>query len=427
MMKKRKFIFPVVLIIALIMAYCAVFGVTIPFSIYIFHFPGAQDIRLGIDIRGGVDAVYEPTGLDRKPTTDELEAARSIIETRLDKNNILDRDVTIDETNGYVLVRFPWKTGETDFDPQSALAELGETAMLTFRDDQGTVLVEGRDVANSSVQTDPNTGEIMVGLKFNSEGAKLFSDATKRLVGQRINIFMDDTMIQSATVQEHIAGGEAVINNMRSPEEAKALSDKINSGALPFSMITKNHSIISPTLGANALNIMLEAGLIAFGLICVLLVVYYRLSGFVACIALLIQISGQVLVLSLTQITLTITGIAGIILSIGMGVDANVIISERISDELRSGKTLRAAITAGFKNAFSSVFDGNITVLIVAVILMSIGSGALLSFAYSLLIGIIFNFIAGVTASRLMIRSLSDYEIFRKPGLYTSLSKGVSL
>ncbi len=426
-MKKRKYLFPIVLIIALIMAYCAVFGVTIPFGIYIFHFPGAQDIRLGIDIRGGVDAVYEPTGLDRKPTTSELEAARSIIETRLDKNNILDREVTIDETNGFVLVRFPWKSGETEFDPQSALAELGETAMLTFRDDEGTVLVEGRDVENSSVQTDPNTGEIMVSLKFNSEGSKLFGDATKRLVGQRINIFMDDTMIQSATVQEHIAGGEAVINNMKSPEEAKELSDKINSGALPFSMITKNHSIISPTLGESALNIMLQAGFIAFCVICVLLIVYYRMSGFVASIALLIQISGQVLVLALSEITLTITGIAGIILTIGMGVDANVIISERISDELRSGKTLRAAITAGFKNAFSSVFDGNITVLIVAVILMSFGSGTLLSFAYSLLIGIIFNFVAGVTASRLMIRSLSEYKLFSKPNLYTSLSKGVSL
>lgn len=426
-MKKRRFVFPVVLIIALIMACSAIFGLTIPFGIYIFHFPGAQDIRLGIDIRGGVDAVYEPTGLDRKPTASELEAARSIIETRLDKNNILDYEVTIDETNGYVLVRFPWKTGETAFDPQSALAELGETAMLTFRDAQGTVLVEGRHVENSAVKTDPNTGEIMVGLKFNSEGTMLFSDATKRLVGQRINIFMDDTLIQSATVEEHIAGGEAVINNMKSAEEAKALADKINSGALPFSMVTKNHSIISPTLGANALNIMLEAGVIAFGLICVLLIVYYRMSGFVACISLLIQISGQVLVLSLTQITLTITGIAGIILSIGMGVDANVIISERISDELRSGKTLRASITSGFKNAFSSVFDGNITVLIVAVILMSLGSGALLSFAYSLLIGILFNFIAGVTASRLMIRSLSDYKVFNRPRLYTSLSKGVSL
>ena len=426
-MKKRKIVFPVVLLIALIMAFCAVSGITIPIGIYIFHFPGAQDIRLGIDIRGGVDAVYEPIELDRKPTVEELEAARSIIETRLDNNNILDRDVTIDETNGYVLVRFPWKADETDFDPESALAELGETAMLTFRDAEGTVLLEGRHVENSRVQQDPNTGEIMVGLKFNNEGAQLFSDATKRLVGKVINIYMDETLIQSATVQEHIAGGEAVINNMKTAEEAKELSDKINSGALPFSMITKNHSIISPTLGTDALNVMLLAGLIAFCVIVVLLIVYYRLCGLVASIALVIQISGQVLVLALAEITLTITGIAGIILSIGMGVDANVIISERISDEIRMGKTLRAAINAGFKNAFSSVFDGNITVLIVAAILMSLGSGALLSFAYSLFIGIIFNFIAGVTASRLMIRSLSDYKVLSKPALYTCLSKGVSL
>ncbi len=426
-MKRRKSIFPIIFVLALIMIFSAIWGITIPFGVYNFHFPGAEDIRLGIDIRGGVDAVYEPIGMDRKPTADELEAARSIIETRLDKSNILDRDVTIDEANGYVLVRFPWKADETDFDPQSALAELGETAMLTFRDAEGTVLLEGRHVANSSVQTDSTTGDVMVGLEFDSEGARLFSDATQRLVGQVINIYMDDVLIQSATVQEHIAGGKAVINNISSIEEAKELSDKINSGALPFSMHTKNHSIISPTLGTNALHVMLQAGLIAFCIICALLIIYYRLSGFVACIALGIQISGQILVLALMHITLTITGIAGVILSIGMGVDANVIISERISDELRTGKTLRAAIQSGFKNAFSSVFDGNITVLIVAVILMSLGSGSLLSFAYSLLIGIIFNFIAGVTASRLMIRSLSDYKVFAKPVLYTCLSRGVSL
>ncbi len=426
-MKKRKYIIFIILVIALIMTYCAIDGITIPFGIYIFHFPGAEDIRLGIDIRGGVDAVYEPVGMDRKPTVDELEAARSIIEARLDKSNILDRDVTIDEANGYVLVRFPWKADETNFDPQGALAELGETAMLTFRDAEGTVLLEGRHVAKSAIQTDSTTGEIMVGLEFDSDGAQLFSDATQRLVGQVINIYMDDMLIQSATVQEHIAGGKAVINNMSSLEEAKELSDKINSGALPFSMVTKNHSIISPTLGINALQVMLRAGLIAFCVICALLIVYYRLPGTVACIALAIQISGQILVLALMNITLTITGIAGVILSIGMGVDANVIISERISDELRTGKTLRAAIQSGFKNAFSSVFDGNITVLIVAVILISLGSGALLSFGYTLLIGIIFNFIAGVAASRLMIQSLSNYKVFAKPALYTCLSKGVSL
>jgi len=424
----RKATFFIVSIIALAMAYIAIFGINIPLGGPLeLKIPGAPDIRYGIDIRGGVDAVFEPADLDRKPTNEELDAARSVIETRLDQQNILDREVTVDKQNGYIIVRFPWKSDETDFDPESAIAELGETAMLTFRDEEGNILLEGSHVKNSSVQMDKTYGNYVVALEFDEEGTKLFSEATERLVGKVINIYMDDTLIQSATVKQHISTGQAVIEGMSGIEEAKALSDKINAGALPFSMVTKNHSTISPTLGSGALDIMVLAGGIAFIIICVLLILYYRLPGFVACISLLIQISGQILAISIPQITLTLTGIAGVILSIGMGVDANVIISERISEEIKAGKTVGAAISSGFKNAFSSVFDGNITVLIVAIILMVYGSGSILSFAYSLLTGIIFNFIAGVTASRLMIRSLSEYKIFRKPKLYTCLSRRVTL
>lgn len=424
-MKNTKTVFFVIVIIALLMAYTAVNGLTVPlWGALEIKVPGSPDMRYGIDIRGGVDAVFEPADLNRKPTSKELDSARSVIETRLDNKNILDRDVTVDNENGYIIVRFPWKSGETEFDPESAIAELGETAMLTFRDADGNILVEGSNVEDSTVQIEQGGGYV-VSLTFDAEGTELFSEATKRLIGKPINIYMDDTLIQSAKVNEHIPGGKAVISGMSGIQEAKELSDKINAGALPFSMVTRNHSTISPTLGSGALDIMVLAGLIAFLVICFLLILYYRLPGFVACISLLIQISGQILALSVPQITLTLTGIAGVILSIGMGVDANVIISERISEEIKSGKTVNAAITSGFKNAFSSVFDGNITVLIVAVILMRFGSGSLLSFAYSLLTGIFFNFIAGVTASRLMIRSLSGYQFLRRPELYTCLSKRV--
>ncbi len=427
-MKNNKLIFFIVFFIAVIMAYTAMNGLNIPIGGPLeVKIPGAPDMRYGIDIRGGVDAVFEPADLDRKPTSRELDSARSIIETRLDQKNILDRDVTVDNLNGFIIVRFPWKSDETDFNPEKAIAELGETAMLTFRDEESNILLDGSHVEESTVVWDTQKGQYVVSLTFDSEGTKLFSEATKRLIGKPINIYMDEILIQSATVEQHISGGKAVITGMSSVEEAKALSDKINSGALPFSMVTRNHSTISPTLGSGALEVMVLAGAIAFGVICVLLILYYRLPGFVACISLLIQISGQILALSIPQITLTLTGIAGVILSIGMGVDANVIISERISEELKAGRSLNYAISLGFKNAFSSVFDGNITVLIVAVIMLIFGSGSLLSFAYSLLTGIIFNFIAGVTASRLMIRSLSQYEIFRNPKLYTCLSRRVSL
>lgn len=426
-MKNRKPVFFIVLAIAILMAYISINGIVVPLGRSLeLVIPGTPDMRYGIDIRGGVDAAFEPVDLDRSPTKQELDSARAIIETRLDNLNILDRDVTVDEQNGYIIVRFPWQSTETDFDPEKAIAELGETAMLTFQNAEGDVLVTGSHVVSASVGTNP-TGGYIVQLEFDEEGTQLFSDATKELVGKPINIYMDDTLIQSAIVQTHIPNGEAYIDGMRGVEEAKTLADKINAGALPFSLTSRNHSTISPSLGSGALNTMVIAGAIAFIIICILLIIYYRLPGFVACISLIIQMSGVLLALSVPQVTLTLTGIAGVILSIGMGVDANIIISERISEEIKSGKSLGYAISLGFKNSFSSVFDGNITMLLVGVILMALGSGSLLSFAYTLITGIFFNFVAGVTASRLMIYSLSQFEFLKKPKLYTCLSKRVTM
>jgi protein-export membrane protein SecD len=240
-------------------------------------------------------------------------------------------------------------------------------------------------------------------------------------------IFMDNQNIQTATVKEQISSGEAQISGMENYDVAKALADKINAGALPFSLVTKNYNTISPTLGSGALNVMLDAGLFAYIIICVLLLLYYRVPGLVACIALTMQIAGQVLAISIPQMSLTLNGIAGIILSIGMGVDANVISSERINEEIRSGKSVGSAITSGYSNSFAAVFDGNVTVLIVAFILMIFGSGSLWSFAYSLFTGIVFNFVAGVGASRIMTFSLSSYKFFNKPKFYTCLSRRVTL
>lgn len=406
---KRTFFIISVLTAALL--FLAFFGL----KIGNFEIKGADQMRYGIDIRGGVDATYEPKDLGRAPTDGELESARAIIETRMDAKNITDRDVTIDKNNGRVIVRFPWKSDEANFDPQKAVSELGETAKLTFRAPDGTIVLEGTDIAKSSAQMNSSNAQPVVVLEMSNAGATKFAEATGKLVGQRISIFMDETMISSPTVQQQITGGTAEITNMESLETAKALSDKINSGALPFSLVVKNSNIISPTLGSNALSVMVLAGKIAFALVCLFMLFYYRLPGLVACIALLLQVSGQLLALSVPQFTLTLPGIAGVILSIGMGVDANVIIAERIKEEINEGRSLLKAIATGFERAFSSVFDGNITVIIVAIILIIFGSGSMLSFGYTLVSGVIMNFIAGVSASRLMIRSLSNFEVFRKP------------
>lgn len=381
---------------------------------------GARDMRFGIDIRGGVEAVFEPVGLDRAPTEAEVTAARNIMESRLDDRNILDREVTADTDRGYVIVRFPWKSGETQFNPEVAIAELGEMANLTFRDEAGTIMLEGKDVSTSSPVESGGNGprQYAVELHFTEEGAEKFADATGKLTGQRMGIFMDDTIISNPVVKDRITGGNAIIDGMESYEQAKELSDKINAGALPYSMATRNFSTISPSLGASALDIMVAAGIGAFVLICVFMVVKYRLPGFVACLGLAFQTCLQLLAISVPQYTLTLPGIAGIILSLGMAVDANVIINERIGEELRDGASLKDAVLAGYKRAYSSVMDGNITSAIVAAILMLFGSGPMLSFGYTLLAGIIINVVIGVYYSKVILLSFVKEGRFSAAGWF---------
>jgi protein-export SecD/SecF family membrane protein len=407
---RSKRVFFITVILTAVLFCLSVFGA----QIGSFKIKGADQMRFGIDIRGGVEATYEPRDLGRVPTVNELEAARTIIETRMDARNITDRDITVDKNNGKVIVRFPWKSDEKSFNPQKAVSELGETARLTFRDPDGNIILEGTDVKKSSAQLSPDGAEPTVALDLSDKGGEKFAEATGRLVGQNIYIYMDKTLVSQAIVGTQITGGHAQITHLESLEAASDLANKINSGALPFSLVVKNCNIISPTLGSSALAVMVWAGKVAFALVCLFMLFYYRLPGLVACIALVLQVTGQLLALSVPQFTLTLPGIAGLILSIGMGVDANIIVSERIREELNNGKALPRAIETGFARAFSAVFDGNITVIIVAIILMLLGSGSMLSFGYTLLCGVIMNFVAGVTASRLMIRSLSNFKALSK-------------
>lgn len=420
-MNIRKYICLIIMLLVALITLVAVFGL----HIGDINIRGAKEIRFGIDIRGGVEAVYEPKDLDRKPTDKELENARVILESRLDAKNILDREVTTDKINGQILIRFPWKTDEAEFNPQVAIAELGETARLTFRDPDGNVLIEGKDVKESKVEINPNDNSPVVTLLFNDNATKLFAEATEKFKGQQISIYMDDTEISSPIVNETITNGAAIITNMKSQQEAVELSEKINSGSLPFSLTSKNHSTISPTVGEGALDVMVKAGVLVYILICLFMIVYYRLLGFVACFGLLLQLAIQLLMLSIPQFTLTLPGIAGMILSLGMGVDANIIISERIREELRAGKSIGASIDSGFDRAFSAVFDGNITSMIVAIILMIFGSGAMISFGYTLLIGTGLNFLCGVLVSKHMIKSISFNKSFRKKSLFGVKESGV--
>ncbi|WMJ89990.1 protein translocase subunit SecD [Anaerocolumna sp. MB42-C2] len=405
----------------------AVIFITIAAFIYIAGFglgsrvKGVFDMRFGIDIRGGVEAIFEPQGLDRKATEHELDTAREVIETRLDNQNIADREVTVDKNAGYIIVQFPWKSGETNFNPEDAIAELGEMAELTFKDPDGKVLIQGKDVENASPEVNKSNNIIsgyQVALQFNANGAKLFEKATGDLIGQKMSIYMDNNLISNPTVQTKIAGGKAVITGLGSFEEAKELADKINAGALPFSLETTNFSTISPSLGNNALNIMVIAGIIAFFMVCIFMISYYKLPGIIACITLVLQMVLQMLSISIPQYTLTLPGIAGIILTLGMAVDANIIISERISEELKKGVSVRSSIRNGYKSAFSSVLDGNVTTAIVAVILMIFGSGSMLSFGYTLLAGMVVNLLVGVNVSKMLLLSFADFRLWNNEKWY---------
>ena len=379
-------------------------------------FKGAKDMRLGIDIRGGVEAVFQPADLDRKPTQQELESAREIMDLRLDSNNITDRVVTIDKDGGYLVVQFPWKSGETSFNPEEAIMELGEMAQLTFQDGNGNVLLEGKHIVSTSPDRSANGAYVnyKVNLEFTKEGAKLFAKATKEMIGKPIYIFMDDIEISSPIVNSEITSGKCEITGLESFDIAKELSEKINAGALPFGLETSSFQTISPTLGNMALTIMIVAGLIAFLLVCIFMIINYRLPGVIACFTLTLQMALQLLIISVPQFTLTLPGIAGIILSLGMSVDANVIISERISEELAKGYAITTAVKNGYKKAFSSVLDGNLTTAIVAVILMIFGSGSMLSFGYTLLSGMIINVFVGVTISKYMLLSSLQIGGLRK-------------
>jgi len=409
----------ILIVLILAISYLAIFGA----NFGVFKVPSAKDMRFGIDIRGGVEATYFPKDYKGKPTAEELDSAKAIIEKRCDDKNILDRDITVDRESGSILVRFPWKSDEKEFNPEKAIAELGETASLTFRDPQGNILLEGKNVKNAVPKTDPQTNELVVALEFDKEGAKLFESATEKLIGQTMAIYMDETLLSNPMVKEKISGTGAVITGMQDYDYAYDLASKINAGSLPFSLESKNYNAISPIMGDKALDVMVNAGIVAFAIICLFMIIYYRLPGIVAVFALMLQVAGQLLALSVPQFTLTLPGIAAVILSIGMGVDANIITAERIKEEIADGKTVRAAVEAGFHKAFSSVFDGNITVIIVAIILMIFGSGTMLSFGYSLLTGVLLNFLCGVLASKLIMTSLSKYDMFKKPRFFGSGKK----
>ncbi|MBQ7089825.1 MAG: protein translocase subunit SecD, partial [Clostridia bacterium] len=343
-MKKRNFGFKQKSVFFIV---AAIIFAIVGYTVYGIMDKRSEYMRFGIDIKCGVSATFraEQDGDESfVPTDDQLDAAKAVIELRMDDKNILDRTVSVDSENKSILVEFPWQANEKNYDPVAAIREFGETALLTFvvvedaeKDDEGAIPHEEYDITkyytikskimDGSVIENAGSmfynGQHVVTLEFDDKGTASFASVTKEVANvnnTHIGIMLDDILFSVASVQEAITDGNAMITSSTfDATTSKELADKINSGALPFAMESTNYSSVSATMGSHALKIMLLAGIIALVIIVLFMTIHYRLPGFVASITLLLQTAGQLLIFHSLNLTLTLPGIAGIILSIGMG------------------------------------------------------------------------------------------------------------
>ncbi|MDD3307011.1 MAG: protein translocase subunit SecD [Acetobacterium sp.] len=376
----------------------------------------SNNINYGLDLTGGVNVVLEAEATDDDPVTAEkVESAMLTIRQRIDTLGVSEPTITKQGENR-IRVSIPSVS-----DQEEALTLIGKTAQLEFVGPDGTVILTGKDVVDSKgvMQTD-STGleKAVVTLKFSEEGTKLFADATQKYIGQAIQIKLDDEIISSPTVNVAITNGEAVIEGIGDIEEAGNLASLIRGGALPVKLVPIEVRTVGPTLGQNSLDKSIYAGIIGIALVLVFMLIFYRGLGIIADLALIIFIIIFMIILTALNVTLTLPGIAGLILTIGMAVDANVIIFERIKEEARLGKSLLTAIDAGFSRAFSTILDSNVTTLIAGFVLFFLGSGSVQGFAVTLILGILVSLFTAVVITKQLVILLVKTELFKSNTFY---------
>lgn len=358
-------------------------------------------LALGLDLRGGVYVEYSaaaPEGTDANFDS-LMEGTIGVIQQRLTDKDFPESTVQRIGNNG-IRVEIPDVT-----DPSAVLDLIGSPAKLEFKNPQGEVFMDGSMVETATYFY--SEGDHQVAFKLNSEGAKIFADVTAKSIGQRIAIYLDGVELLAPTVQSAITGGSGVINNMQSEEYAKTIAAKIQSGALPLVLTQQKVDTVSATLGDDALSTSVQAAIIGILLVMLVMIIRYRLNGLVASWALCIYIITLFLLLAaIPGIQLTLPGLAGIVLGIGMAVDANVIIYERFNEEVRNGRPLKAAVRAGFKNAMSAILDANVTTLIAAIVLMFFGTGSIQGFAKTLLLGVVTSMFTAVVVTRFLMKNI---------------------
>jgi preprotein translocase subunit SecD len=360
--------------------------------------PAFRYLREGLDMKGGVHVVLQAT---RPASAADMRKVETIIQFRANNLGVSEPVVQLQGTN-QISVELPGVKNQ-----EEAIRVIGQTAQLTFVGPDGKVIVTGKDLV--SAQAALGTGNVPeVNLTFNSEGAKLFGNATTKFVGQDISVYLDKRLLERAVVQEPITTGQAMISPFPSLKAAQELATLLNSGALPVPMRIIAVNTVSATLGQDSIHRSEIAGLVAMALIVLFMIVFYRFAGLLADMALAVYLMLLVAFLIWIQAVITLPGVAGMILSAGIAVDANVIIFARIRDELRAGRTVGAAIDHGFKNAFRAILDSNVSTLIASVVLYYLGTGEVRGFALTLGAGVAMSFLSAVVVTRWLLRLAED-------------------
>ena len=366
--------------------------------------PWGDAISLGLDLRGGVYTVYQAEDNGAPDFDTKMESTVSILTSRLTRQGFTEATVTR-QGSDRIRVEIPNVS-----DPNQILTIIGTPAQLYFVDEDGNNLMEGSMVKNAQAAQDQD-GKPCIAFELTDEGAKIFAEATAANLGKTISITLDGETISRATVNTVIAGGKGEITGNFTADEAKNLATLILSGALPLNLTQLEVSAISATLGVEALDRAIQAGVIGVILVMLFMLFRYRLCGLVADIALTIYIMIVVLLLALTGAQLTLPGVAGIILGIGMAVDANVVIFERIREEVKVGRPIGSAVRKGFSNALSAIIDSNVTTIIAAVVLYAFGTGSVRGFALTLGIGVATSLFTAVFVTHKLLDIFADMGI----------------
>lgn len=366
--------------------------------------PWGDAISLGLDLRGGVYTVYQAENNGDPDFDTKMESTVSILTSRLTRQGFTEATVTR-QGSDRIRVEIPNVS-----DPNQILTIIGTPAQLYFVDESGNNLMEGAMVKNAQAAQDQD-GKPCIAFELSDEGAKIFAEATAANLGKTISITLDGETISRATVNTVIAGGKGEITGNFTADEAKNLATLILSGALPLNLTQLEVSAISATLGVEALDRAIQAGIIGVALVMLFMLFRYRLCGLVADIALTIYIMIVVLLLALTGAQLTLPGVAGIILGIGMAVDANVVIFERIREEVKNGRPIGSAVRKGFSNALSAIIDSNVTTIIAAVVLYAFGTGSVRGFALTLGIGVATSLVTAVFVTHKLLDIFADLGI----------------